>query len=288
MPTLVHLADERELASIKNSGIKIGKHRRGIYCMPVLQNFYVSHQWLRELKRGGAKTLIGVYFKISSRELVYAGKFNQEHKHISLGEAIKEIMRLEDPLGYELIMDRKIEPREITKIKSLPQKLGWRYFPNSHNKRPTCACPVCIRIGSIKGKRLRERIEPPVKAMGYNTIILKLQTSKKEDEIEELLQLIAEKRRRADPFKLIFLLDKNSNTINQAMAITLSVFRHKNAKHLLLRLLLSDDEETIELSTESLLKLYGKEMEISLLERKDPVITQKIYEWKKSKSPINI
>jgi hypothetical protein len=169
MPVLVHLADEREATSIRKNGIKVAKDRPGIFCMPVLQNFYVSHQWLRELKRGGARTYIGVYFKFDSKDLVYAGKYNQEHRHISLGEAIKEIMSLEDPLGYEFIIDRKIEAKEVDKIRTLPQKLGWRYFPSSHSKRPTCACPVCISSGSIKGKRLRDKIDPPVKEIGWRS-----------------------------------------------------------------------------------------------------------------------
>ena len=163
MAILVHLADEKDLASIKKNGIKVGKRQRGIFCMPVLQDFYISHQWLRELKRSGTKTLIGVYFKLDSQELVYAGKYNQEHKHISLGEAIKEIMSLDDPLGYELIIDRKIEAKEIEKIRILPQKLGWRYCPTSHNEKPACTCPVCIPTGTIRGKRLRDKIELQVK-----------------------------------------------------------------------------------------------------------------------------
>src|ERR1700722_19315645 len=113
MPILVHLADERAGASIKRSGIKIGKGREGIFCMPVLPNFYVSHQWLRELKRNGARTFIGIYFRLDTKTLVYAGKYNEPHRQIELGVAIKEIMTLEDPLGYELIVARKIEPKEI-------------------------------------------------------------------------------------------------------------------------------------------------------------------------------
>ncbi len=178
MPLLVHLADERESSNIQKNGIKLRKDRKGIFCMPVLQNFYVSHQWLRELKRSGTRTYVGVYFKLDSEELVYAGKFNQEHKHIKLTHAIKEIMSLEDPLGYELIVDRKILASEISKIKILPQKLGWRYYPTSHNTKPTCACPVCIPSGSIKGKRLREKIEPPIKDIGYDKIIINFRTLK--------------------------------------------------------------------------------------------------------------
>ena len=157
MPTLVHLTDEKQSKKILNAGIKPGKMLHGIYCMPVLPNFYVSHQWLRELKSGGAKTFVGIYFRLPSAEKVYAGKYNERHRHITLGEAIKEIMTLQDPLGYELIIDRKIEASEIKSIKHLPQTLGWRYMPDSHNRKP-CNCEFCLR-GIIKGNCLRKRLE---------------------------------------------------------------------------------------------------------------------------------
>ena len=157
MPTLVHLADEREMASILNADIKPRVKGAGVYCMPVLPNFYVSHQWLRELKRGGAKTYVGVYFKVSSKEMVIAGRYNEKHRVVKLGDAIKEIMSLDDPLGYELIIDRKIEAKEISGIRHLSQNLGWRYWPTSHGKRP-CACEYCLR-GSIKGRRTKERLD---------------------------------------------------------------------------------------------------------------------------------
>lgn len=280
MPVLVHLADEREATSIRKNGIKVGKDRQGIFCMPVLQNFYVSHQWLRELKRSGARTYIGVYFKFDSKDLVYAGKYNQEHRHISLGEAIKEIMSLDDPLGYELIVDRKIEAKEVDKIRILPQKLGWRYFPSSHNKKPTCVCPVCISSGSIKGKRLRDKIEPPIKEMGYDEAILKLKTAESEDEIDELLMTIKRTRRRADPADLLFLLDKKSNSINQSVALALGMYRHKNTRAILLKLLTSNDDDTKEFATDSLLKLYGQEIERTLIEMNDTIINKAIDEWK--------
>src|SRR5688500_913324 len=143
MPTLVHLANEKDADRILHGGIKSGKYSQGVYCMPVLPDFYVSHQWLRELKRNGAKTYIGIYFRLPSNELVHAGRYNHPHRHITLGEAIKEIIELEDPLGYELIIDRKIEPKEITSIKHLPQNVGWRYVPGSKGKKP-CPRGVCL------------------------------------------------------------------------------------------------------------------------------------------------
>jgi hypothetical protein len=157
MPILVHLTDEKQSKKILNGGIKFGRFLNGIYCMPVLQNFYVTHQWLRELKSTGTKTIVGVYFRLNSSELVYAGNYGQRHRHIPLGEAIKEIMALEDPVGYELIVDRKIEVSEIKKVRSLPQTLGWRYMPDSHNRKP-CTCEICTR-GTIKGKRIRTKAE---------------------------------------------------------------------------------------------------------------------------------
>ncbi len=156
MPILVHLADERDAQRILKNGIKPGKYRSGIYCMPVLPDFYITHQWLRELKRNGVKTYIGVYFRVPSSQMVFAGKYNEEHKYITLGQAIGEIMHMHDPLGYELIIDRKIEPAEISKIRTLPQTIGWRYKPGSKGTKP-CTCDYCIK-SSIKANQIRKRL----------------------------------------------------------------------------------------------------------------------------------
>lgn len=280
MPILVHIADERESSSIRKNGLKVGKHRPGIFCMPVLPNFYVSHQWLRELKRSGARTYVGVYFKLDSQYLVYAGKYNQEHRPITLGEAIKEIMSMNDPLGYELIVDRKIEAKEIEKIKFLPQKLGWRYFPSSHGRKPVCTCPCCIPLGSIKSKRLKDKIEPPAKKISYAEALSKLKASESEYEIDELLMAINRIKKRADPNDFLFLLEKNSTEIDQSLALSLSLFKHKNARPMLLTLLASKDKKTKAYAADSLLTLYGEEIENALMEMNDPEITQVLEEWK--------
>jgi hypothetical protein len=89
MPTLVHLADERNSAAILRNGLKTGRYGTGIYCMPVLPDFFVTHQWLRELKRNGARSYVGVYFKVPSAERVFAGRYGQQHQQMILGEAIR-------------------------------------------------------------------------------------------------------------------------------------------------------------------------------------------------------
>ena len=278
MPTLVHLADERETSSIKKNGIKIGKHRQGIFCMPVLTNFYLSHQWLRELKRSGVKTFVGIYFKMDSQAKVYAGHYNQDHKHIELGKAIKEIQTIEDPLGYEIIIDRKIEANEIDSIKSLPQNIGWRYKPRANGLKP-CGCDYCIK-STIKGNRVRQKYDGKEQSTSYEEILDRLRVEEDISEIENLLCSVRSKKRKADPKELLFLLDKNLTSIDQEIALTLKMFKHKATRAILLQLLNKVDSDTKEFAADSLLELYGKDAEETLKDYKDEAIQTSISDWR--------
>ncbi len=279
MPLLVHLADERDSAAIKKNGIKPGKGRRGIFCMPVTQSFYISHQWLRELKRRGVRSYVGVYFKIDSDTMVYAGKYHEEHKHMALGKAIKQFRSMKDPLGYELLIDRKIEAKEIESIRMLPQNMGWRYFPASHEKEMSCACPMCLPRGEIKAKRLRDKLEPPVKQAPYPALLAKILAEDNHNEIETLLWSIKASRRRSDPQSLMFLLEKGSDDINRLLARTLGVFRHKHTRSCLSSFLAMPDEDTREYAAAGLLGLYSKEEVPRLRAMKDAAIDRALDEW---------
>ena len=60
MPQFIHLADERQLKRLEKSGIRMtnwGRKIRCVYATPVLRDFQVSHQWLRELKNKGIRTI---------------------------------------------------------------------------------------------------------------------------------------------------------------------------------------------------------------------------------------
>jgi len=277
MSTLVHLADEREASNIKRNGLKIGKFRQGIFCMPVMQNFYLSHQWLRELKRRGVKTFVGVYFKVDSKTKVFAGKYNSEHRHIELGQAIKEIQTMDDPLGYEIIIDRKINAKEIERVKNLPQTIGWRYKPRSNGQKP-CSCDYCIK-STIKANRIREKFEPKESSSSYNELLKRLKIKEDVSEIEDLLCRIRSKRRKGDPNVLLFLLDKNSVSIDQEIALTLQKFRHKNTRPMLQILLAKPDNDTREFAAASLLELYGQEAELYLQKFNDEAIGTALNEW---------
>ncbi len=165
MALFVHLAPEKETDSIRRGGIKPRRLKRPlaegydriVFAMPITVDFYVSHQWLRELKRRGQRTIVGVYFRIPDEQLVMVGHYNQNHQVLSASEAVGIVFNAEQTEGFEVIIPRKIEPTEIQKINSVPQVTGWRYYPGAKGKKP-CGCPYCTK-GDINSKRIREAYE---------------------------------------------------------------------------------------------------------------------------------
>jgi len=240
---MVHITDEKNTASILRSGIRIRRKNRGIYFMPVLQSHFISHQWIRELRRGGAKVLVGVYFRLPSSEQVWAGLYNQPHRSIVLGEAIREIRALKDPLGYEIFINRSIVRSEIHKVRAVPQGVGWRYMPHAHG-RPLCGCPACMPKGLIKSRRLRERLEPTKPLLSLNEVKARLLLERDEDEIMFLFWALRKKRRRMDPKFLEPLMNSISASVREDAALTLPYIRHPDSKRLL-RLLINDDDPNV-------------------------------------------
>ena len=123
--------------------------------MPVLNDYLISHQWARELKRSGVRNYIAVYFKLDSDEKIWFVSTLKNIKKCPLNSAIKLFLDLEDKLGYRIFIERKIEVKEITKIRHIPKPMGWRYEPHAQGKEP-CPCPVCIQRGGFKTNKLRE------------------------------------------------------------------------------------------------------------------------------------
>ena len=161
MAIFVHLTFEKNTKAILRNGIarfrKQTGHPQGIFAMPVTRNFYVSHQWLRELKRRGRGAIVGIYFRIADEEQVWIRHYKQPHQVMTAAEATAFIANAENVEGYEIIIPRRIESKEINRIKMLPQVIGWRYYPGAHGKKP-CGCPFCQR-GNYGARRLREEYE---------------------------------------------------------------------------------------------------------------------------------
>jgi hypothetical protein len=232
MPILVHITDEKRSAAIQRSGIRLPRESKAIFFMPVLQSHFISHQWIRELRRGGARVLAGIYFRLESAEKVWAGRYNEPHQSVTLGEAIRELRSLKDPLGYEIFINRAIPPSAIHKIRTLPTTTGWRYMPHAHGKK-VCGCPSCLRKGAIKSRKLRERLEPQSPLPSLNDVKARLLQSPTADEITDLLWVLRQKKRRSDPEFLEPLMASTIKTVLEDVAFTLPFFRHPRSKHLL-------------------------------------------------------
>jgi len=162
MARFIHLTDERLLARLKKSGIRTtfwGREKfRCVYAMPVLRNFQVSHQWLRELKNRGIRTIGAIQFTIPDDQEVRVGRYNEEQVPMTAAQAVKVFMKHPTGLGLQVLIPRRISAKEITRTYVPTQIVGWRYHPEAHGKPPFCGCEYCQR-GLIKNRKLRERYE---------------------------------------------------------------------------------------------------------------------------------
>jgi hypothetical protein len=162
MPLFVHLTPESRATLIRRNGISrlrkgVGRGPAGIFAVPVTRNFYISHQWLRELKRRGGGPLAGVYFRIADCEIVWVGHYGRAHQPMTAAKASAEFMAAESREGWEVLIPRRIEAKEIHRVRSLPQVLGWRYYPGAKGKAPFCTCKFCTR-GEYAAAKLRRRL----------------------------------------------------------------------------------------------------------------------------------
>ena len=132
MVSFIHIAEKNDERSIVKNGIRAVKRKsgpRGVYAVPVVPNYMTTHQWARELKRRGVRTLMCVQFRVPKDELVLVGKYNGERSEMIASEAAAAFLKHTDPMGLEVIVPRKIMPREIARTYPAPRITGWRYYP---------------------------------------------------------------------------------------------------------------------------------------------------------------
>jgi hypothetical protein len=154
---LVHLTHEAALNSILRGGIKPSRvnweHGTCVFATPVLPNYFVSHQWLRELKRNGYRTIVAVQFRIPDEEMVWSARYNDTPVFMTVAQAARLFMESAVASGLEIMIPRKIYPKEIMKTYVPPQVVGWRYHPNAKGTAPGYWASL---PGQIRGKRILE------------------------------------------------------------------------------------------------------------------------------------
>lgn len=161
----VHLTTESRTSRVQRNGIvrlrkAVGSLPSGVYAVPVARNFYASHQWLRELKRRNQGPIAGIYFRVPDEQPVWLGHYGQVHRLVSAAEASAQFMKADDPLGWQVVIPRRIGAKEIHKIRRLPQVIGWRFSPKAKGKPPFCTCKFCTR-GEFGSAKLRKRLGSP-------------------------------------------------------------------------------------------------------------------------------
>ncbi|MGD0903351.1 MAG: hypothetical protein ABR924_10470 [Terracidiphilus sp.] len=156
MASFIHIADKNKEQAILRNGIKSTKSRsgvRGVWAMPVVPNFTTTHQWARELRRQPIRTLVCVQFNVPDDDPVLVGKYDGEKLEMTAGEAVGAVLDHADPMGLEVVIPRKITPKEITRTYLAPRITGWRYYPTAKGNPPFCHCKWCNR-GEIRAQRL--------------------------------------------------------------------------------------------------------------------------------------
>jgi len=153
MPLFVHVTRERNVRSIARAGLR---GSRGVFCLPELPDYGRTHQWPRELKRSGQRTIVAIDFRLPAEQRVLVGLYNRPHLETTAGAAAGMILAAQDNVGYEVIVPEPIGPRAIHRVRRLSQVIGWRYSPEAKGRVP-CGCPACLWRGEIRSRELRQR-----------------------------------------------------------------------------------------------------------------------------------
>ncbi|WP_431931471.1 hypothetical protein [Nonomuraea jabiensis] len=164
MTMLVHITAAKNARSIRRSGIRAvsGGHdgAAGVYCLPVLPSYQTTHQWTRELRRGGERTLVAVYFRVPDDEPVQVGHYSRFPAQLGSAQAAALIAAQPDPRGYEFFIPRPIRASELHRIRRVNQLTGWRYMPGAHGT-PPCACLICNPQGQYGAAKIRAAFGDP-------------------------------------------------------------------------------------------------------------------------------
>lgn len=241
MALLVHLTPEKNARRIRRAGITARGPRRGVFCMPVMPSYVLSHQWLRELRRGGQRLIVAVDFRIKDDEPVLVGHYAAPATEMTAVEAVSVVLRAEDARGYEIVVPRSIAPGELHRVRHVRQVTGWRYQPNAHGRQP-CACPACLGRGEFKAADLRRRFatEPPEPTKPE--LLARLRDADDEDDLIGALYGLGS-RSRGDVADVAHLVDHPDPEVRYALASALHSYRGGEARRLLVRLAADPDPD---------------------------------------------
>lgn len=241
MSLLVHLTPEKNARRIRRAGITASGFRRGVFCMPVMPSYLLSHQWLRELRRGGQRLIVAVDFRIPDDEPVLVGHYRAAETEMTAAKAVSAILHAEDPRGYEIVVPRSIAPAELHRVRHVRQVTGWRYQPNAHGLRP-CACPACLGRGEFKAADLRRRFGTDTPELTKPQLLALLRNPDNDDDLIDALSGLGRKS-RGDVTDVAHLVDHPNADVRYTLALALHQYRGNEARRLLVHMASDPDPE---------------------------------------------
>ncbi|MFC7529896.1 HEAT repeat domain-containing protein [Actinoplanes sp. GCM10030250] len=245
MADLVHLTLERNARRVIRSGIAARSHGwfgdRGVYCMPVLPSFTLTHQWVRELRRWKPGVHVAVHLRVPDDEIVTVGHYGREPQRVPLARAVAVIREAADPRGFEIFVPRAVGAGEVRRIRDIPQGVGWRFKPGAHGRRP-CACPACLASGTPGAGRLRRRFpyEDPLRPKPE--VMAELRAATTSEQIIEALNELG-RRSRGGAEELEFLVEHPDSEVREVLFYLLERYRGRVARELRDRLGFDDDDD---------------------------------------------
>jgi hypothetical protein len=231
---------------------------RAVFAMPVVRDFWTTHQWLRELRRGHREKMIAVHFRVQDAEPVYVGRFGAPHALVTAAEVARWVT--DHPAGAEAVIPRSIGPKEVLGIRHLTQLVGWTRVPEAE-RRSDCICERCLPRGSpLLMRRVRGAIATAMSGVREGT--------SKDAILAALGALEAPLQRARGRIQPDFILGYARSPharIRQSVARLLAQFRPAQVQELLLSLLLDEDELVREEAVRSLTRAAGTKRAAGLL-----------------------
>ncbi|MFB9360601.1 HEAT repeat domain-containing protein [Actinoplanes nipponensis] len=234
MTDLVHLTPQHSARRVARTGIAARSRGwfgdRGVFCMPVLPSFTLTHQWVRELRRWHPGVLAAVQLRLPGDEPVTVGRYGVPPQRLTAARAAALVRELADPRGYEVFVPRAVTAAEIRHVRSIPQGVGWRYLPGAHGTRP-CACPRCLAAGTPGAAKIRRRFSPDGPAPTKPELMAALRAATTSEEIIEALWMLGG-RRRGGAEELAYLAVHPDPEVREALAELLGNYRGRAAREL--------------------------------------------------------
>jgi hypothetical protein len=191
--------------------------------MPVLNDFAVTYQWVRELRRWHRHRLLAVSFVLADDQPVLVGRYGQTHQRVLAAEAAPWVQA--SSLGAQVVVPRSVTRREISTIRELTQLVGWSEAPEPHLKS-SCVCPGCLPAGAPDFlRKLRRAYRDAIQVLRQATTV-----DEAADALGQMEVPLERAKGRLSPKPLLTISRSEHPCLRAASAGLLALFKWKDVQ----------------------------------------------------------